>query len=440
MTLIEESEFSMETDLVFPNLQVCNANPMGLLRNVSHNETFEFYQKLVKNVTTCPACSAEDKELLSKLKEDFLSAYGYIAFVGAEKVLKLMKDYRDFLIECLVFTMDSYIGTDCETLADITIVPSFDYLLCLRLKFSDSDVIDKVSMTFYVDSFANEDFIEYNIWAMKSSGVAYSIYYANIDNIPYGPKPSAPPGAMTRVDINKEVYQRLSEPYGSCVETENYTFDGCFANCLAERLREYCHCFSPADFVTRADEAGGLYPCLSVSVPQRTLLQIQACSYATKRRISTECNAHCKQSCSDVRYLTEVSYTKWPLPHQYESFYDKLIKTTRFADKFETLHLEDSSDSVNRNDVLITLLRRQLVEDNFVKIDFVINNRDYQEFTEVPKYSPFSFLGTLGGALNLWTGITVVVVMEMIELILNIIRNATTGSQRKKNEEENNKY
>ena len=358
-------------------------------------------------------------------------------------MLELLKGYRDFLIDCLVFTMDSYIGTDCETLADITIVPSFDYLLCLRLKYSDSDVIDKVSMTFYVDSFANEDFIEYNsanIWAMKSSGVAYSIYYANIDNIPYGPKPSAPPGAMTTVDINKEVYQRLSEPYGSCVETENYTFDGCFANCLAEKLRDYCHCISPADFLTHADESSGLYPCLSVNVPHRTLLEIQACSYATKRRISTECNVHCKQSCSEIKYLMEVSYTKWPLPHQYESFYDKLIKTKRFADKFETLRSEASSNNVQSLNILNQLLRRKLVEVNFVKIDFVINNRDYQEFTEVRMYSPFSFLGTLGGALNLWTGITVVVVMEMIELILNIISNATTGSQRKNSEEETNKY
>ena len=135
-----------------------------------------------------------------------------------------------------------------------------------------------------------------------------------------------------------------------------------------------------------------------------------------------------------------MSYTKWPLPHQYESFYDKLIKTKRFADKFETLRSEASSNNVQSLNILNQLLRRQLVEDNFVKIDFVINNRDYHEFTEVPKYSPCSFLGTLGGALNLSTGITVVVVMEMIELILNIISNATTGSQRKNSEEETNKY
>ena len=159
MTLIEEREFSMDTDLVFPNLQICSVNSMGLLRNVSNNETFEFYQRLVENVITCSECSADDKELLGKLREGFLSAYGYIAYVGVENVLRLMEDYPDFLIECLVFTIDSYVGNDCETLADITIVPSFDYLLCLRLKFLDSEVIDKVSMTFYLDSFANEDFI-----------------------------------------------------------------------------------------------------------------------------------------------------------------------------------------------------------------------------------------------------------------------------------------
>ena len=43
-------------------------------------------------------------------------------------------------------------------------------------------------------------------------------------------------------------------------------------------------------------------------------------------------------------------------------------------------------------------------------------NKEFgKEHLQVLKHTLFSFLGTLGGALNLWTGITVVVFVEIIE-------------------------
>ena len=51
---------------------------------------------------------------------------------------------------------------------------------------------------------------------------------------------------------------------------------------------------------------------------------------------------------------------------------------------------------------------------------FYLDYQSYLESVEVPKYTLFSFLGTLGGALNLWTGITVVVIVEIIEAVVNV--------------------
>ena len=39
------------------------------------------------------------------------------------------------------------------------------------------------------------------------------------------------------------------------------------------------------------------------------------------------------------------------------------------------------------------------------------------EYSDSPQFSVAAFLSQLGGALNLWAGITVVVVIEVIELI-----------------------
>ena len=88
---------------------------------------------------------------------------------------------------------------------------------------------------------------------------------------------------------------------------------------------------------------------------------------------------------------------------------------------FDTPSVPSSTNNENLEKLLNSWLMRQLIENNFVKIDFVLDFTSCLEFTEVPKYSLFSFLGAFGGSLNLWTGITVVVVIEIIETMINIL-------------------
>ena len=88
--------------------------------------------------------------------------------------------------------------------------------------------------------------------------------------------------------------------------------------------------------------------------------------------------SECKHSCSEVRYDTKVSYTKWPLPHQYSSFYWKLISSKPYAGKFalQGENLTESTDFSSKKD---------LFTEHFVRIDFALNTQAYLEFQEVPK-------------------------------------------------------
>ena len=49
----------------------------------------------------------------------------------------------------------------------------------------------------------------------------------------------------------------------------------------------------------------------------------------------------------------------------------------------------------------------------------------YREYVEVPKFSAFSFVGALGGVLNLWTGITAIIIIEFLETIINVINSGS---------------
>ena len=128
-----------------------------------------------------------------------------------------------------------------------------------------------------------------------------------------------------------------------------------------------------------------------------------------------ECSK-CKHSCSEIKYTKEVSYTKWPLPHQYPSFYRKLIRSKSYASRFAP-----EGENLTKRGFTDFSSKKDLFNENFVKINFEIDEGTYLEFQEIPKYTLSSFLGTLGGVLNLWTGITVVVVVEIIEVVVNMI-------------------
>ena len=137
--------------------------------------------------------------------------------------------------------------------------------------------------------------------------------------------------------------------------------------------------------------------------------------------VSGQCSDSCRLGCWETRYKTETWYARWPIPYQSESFYRQFVKSKPYSKMFDTPSVPSSTNNENIEKLLKTWLRGQLIENNFIKIDFVLDFTSFLEFTEVPKYSLFSFLGTFGGSLNLWTGITVVVVIEIIETMINIL-------------------
>ena len=409
VTFIKEHEFSLKEDLSFPNIQVCNAYPSGMLRNVPKNESVQYYWRKVEELTKCGNCSTAEQLQLLELKEILGSAHGYIQYIGVDKVINLMKNYTDFLIECFVFTVGSTLGKRCAIVATVKIVPSTEYLVCLRLKFSWNLGIFKVSLTFYIDSFksSNKFYNSKNYLTPISSGVVYALYHQDIKNITFKQLQTAPPGFQTSVLIQKQIHTRLSKPYGNCVQGMEYNYLICLNNCISSTVVKYCNC-SAHDYIKN---------CFSLELNQSKLLENYQCEKdATKRMMRHEECLGCRHSCSEIKYTKEVSYTKWPIPHQYPSFYQKFIKSKPYASKFAT-----EGDNITNTGSIDFSSKKDLFNENFVKINFEIDNGAYLEFQEIPKYTLFSFLGTLGGALNLWTGITVVVVVEIIEVLVNIV-------------------
>ena len=112
----------------------------------------------------------------------------------------------------------------------------------------------------------------------------------------------------------------------------------------------------------------------------------------------------------------QVTHTTWP-SGQLKAFYRKFIANRPYASHYRAL--------VDNNDTNFTdldqLKAERLVRQHFLKLQLYMDRNTMMEYTDQPQLSFIGYLSQLGGALNLWAGITVVVVIEMVEVLFELV-------------------
>ncbi len=77
----------------------------------------------------------------------------------------------------------------------------------------------------------------------------------------------------------------------------------------------------------------------------------------------------------------------------------------------------------------VQISRQQYLTDNhFAKVNIILGDHRHTFITDHPQISLSSLLAKLGGSLNLWSGITVVIVIEFIDFILRLILTKSENS------------
>ena len=78
--------------------------------------------------------------------------------------------------------------------------------------------------------------------------------------------------------------------------------------------------------------------------------------------------------------------------------------------------------NLNVSSVRDMITDSNLIKKNFVKIQVVTSNvNGVMEYQDVPAVNFESFIGSLGGILNLWIGLSFITVIEVIELAINLV-------------------
>ena len=135
------------------------------------------------------------------------------------------------------------------------------------------------------------------------------------------------------------------------------------------------------------------------------------------------CN-ECPELCEEVLVSNSISHTKWPSLSTQLNFYQRVIKPGPHAHKF--LIYEDILKQVNsENHTLAETMLKQttLIEDNFVFLEYDSMSTKFLITENVALVTIHDLLSQLGGVLNLYAGISMILIVELIDFMLSFLHH-----------------
>ena len=113
--------------------------------------------------------------------------------------------------------------------------------------------------------------------------------------------------------------------------------------------------------------------------------------------------------------IFQPTHTSWP-SGQLQAFYREFISNRSYATHYRSIVDSNSTPHTDLEELRISRLINQL----FVALQMYLDETTMMEYVDHPQLSFIGFISQLGGALNLWAGITVVVVIEVVELLFEL--------------------
>lgn len=247
----------------------------------------------------------------------------------------------------------------------------------------------------------NKYVLNWNGIALKSGTFAQMV--SNNDIITYFPL------FIQNVNIIKALSKtrssQMPQPYSSCLAAESitnnitqemarynlsYIHDICFMFCVQMNIVLSFGCYDMS-----LPGAFNASPCYDFTV----YTQLSSFYFMNV----DQCNQLCPIECETVTYDVSVSYSDFP---SYQTF----ISNYKYWDKIASLL------GTTSNNLTIDMFRS-----NFAAAGFYFSQLQYTQIEESAQMTAIDLIGSVGGTLGLFTGFSILVIVEFIELFLKIV-------------------
>ncbi|XP_022808877.1 acid-sensing ion channel 1C-like [Stylophora pistillata] len=208
---------------------------------------------------------------------------------------------------------------------------------------------------------------------------------------------SVAPGYSTAIQLRKVIIKRLDPFRNSSCESRNdrfqesifgrynvtYSTTACKISCLVQAMKSNCGCV--------------IYELKYSNIPVCNVenTDIVKCVNKVYKSFDDGNCSRCQERCRETIFKTTVSLAKWPS----KQYRDTLI--TKINEENHHNHSGETSD-------------------HFLKLKIYYGQLDFEVIEEEEAYSIPSFLSDIGGLMGMWIGISVLTIVELLELIITL--------------------
>ena len=230
------------------------------------------------------------------------------------------------------------------------------------------------------------------------------------------------PGTSNNVKYEVSTALGLPKPHGKCMDRDGEFIEkynksiynnptGCVSLCLTKEVIAKCGCIYAKYSIVWFNPNRSLPYCGDLKQPIEKVFEYIMCAKNVRLLSRYQCLQSCPLPCELVRYSTTVSHGSWPAERHHESFYDEMIRNRSFQEAFDNY--------VSSNDTTLS----KAIYKNFLHISCYLGSYRQTVIEDKVKMNITDLLSQIGSILNMWCGITVVFLVEIIELFSTIMSN-----------------
>ena len=418
-----ESAYQRRDGYEYPDVTLCNLNPISgsnwreAAKNSSRLQTL--YTKYIEGNDT-----GTRTDIPGYAKDLFWSLGDEAVFIGHK--------LEDMLISC-IFQRQPCDKNDFVLFQLPSLFNCFTFKRGRELgETSVGGFASALSLIIYTESLeppTSRAFVKQPFY-MNSNGIRVLIAPSNtlaaLGNSGY----DVPPGASTSIGFDITEHIRLSEPYSECRSTESmqlegnvaYSFVECRNICVHKIVIRECGCY-PTRYIMRSKRKD-VPPCIGQSTStrgsgtfecqERVLAHIEQTVDYKK-----ECNCH--WPCEETTYSNTLSHSQWPSRDSVKSFLENTIENHPKRTQLKAyMHYQELlSQNASDEDIY------KWVTSHFLRLNVFANSDIVSVREQKPMYSLTDLLCQVGGCLGLWVGISIITMVEGLDLVVKFIRHVS---------------
>jgi hypothetical protein len=397
--------FVHEYNTKFPAVTICNLNAINT--RTAHEFINNYLNKLNLTIERFPIINesiSSPKEFVEMNQNLIKSVIMSNLTIKNKEKKKLGFDLDEMLISCF------YNGEKCK-ISDFKWIFTYDYGNCFvfnsenKLRSMKPGPKNGLKMEFFI----GEPDIELDY--TESVGLHVFVHNQSISLLFDQEGIDIASGKKTSIGVRRIFHNKLEKPYSDCVrnthsinaynsdlyrasinENSSYRQIYCFELCYQKQLNLKCKCSDTSIEVL----SHSLKPCTSVE-ELNCSNNFNVEFY--KNDVEAQCKSECPLECDKVSYMTNIFTSDFPSP-----YYAKLLqKQPWFQSKLER--------NMSWNEIKHTL----------ASLNIFYEDMSYILISEVAEISITTFLANCGGELGLFLGISLLSLVEMVELLILIL-------------------